>query len=78
MKMNKDTKLTQLGRRTGHQPLTVNVSLHRASTVLFESMAQQREIQRRWDRDEQVPTYGIFNMPQVLALEEAVADIEGG
>ncbi len=76
--MKKDTKLTQLGRTVEHQPRTVGVPLHRASTVLFESMAEQREIQLRWDRDEQVPTYGIFNMPQVLALENAVAEIEGG
>lgn len=80
--MKKDTKLCQLGRptpeSTANAPLTVSVPLHRASTVLFESMAQQRDIQRRWDRDEQVPTYGIFNMPQALALENAVAEIEGG
>ncbi len=76
--MKKDTKLTQLGRTVEHQPRTVGVPLHRASTVLFESMAEQREIQQRWDRDEQVPTYGIFNMPQALALENAVAELEGG
>ena len=76
--MKKDTKLTQLGRQVEHVPLTVSVPLHRASTVLFESMAQQHEIQRRWEKDEQVPTYGIFNMPQALALENAVAELEGG
>lgn len=76
--MKKDTQLTQLGRHVAHTPKTVNVPLHRASTVLFESMAEQREIQARWDRDEQVPTYGVFNMPQALALENAVAAIEGG
>ena len=75
--MKKDTQLTQLGRRAEHSPLTVNVPLHRASTVLFESMAEQREIQRRFDNDEQVPTYGIVNMPQESALEHAVAAIEG-
>ena len=75
--MKKETKLIQLGRSVKHNPHTVNVPLHRASTVLFESMAEQREIQKRWDRDEQVPTYGIFNMPQSLALENAVAEIEG-
>lgn len=75
--MKKDTKLSHLGRTPVNDPLTVNVPLHRASTVLFESMAHQRQMQRRWDRDEQVPTYGIFNMPQALALENAVAEIEG-
>jgi len=76
--MKKDTQLANLGRSVEHSPLTVNVPLHRASTVLFESMAQQREIQQRWDRDEQVATYGVFNMPQALALENAVAAVEGG
>lgn len=76
--MNPDTRLTQLGRDAINQPATVNVPMHRASTVLFESMAELHAVQRRWDADEQVPTYGIFNMPQALALENAVADIEGG
>lgn len=76
--MKKDTQLTHVGRTADHNPLTVNVPMHRASTVLFKSMAQQQEIQQRWDRDEQVPTYGIFNMPQALALENAVAAVEGG
>ena len=75
--MKKDTQLTQLGRIVEHQPRTVSVPLHRASTVLFESMAEQHEIQRRFDNDEQVPTYGIVNMPQSLALENAAAEIEG-
>ena len=75
--MKKDTQLTQLGRIVEHQPKTVSVPLHRASTVLFESMAEQHEIQRRFDNDEQVPTYGIVNMPQSLALENAAAEIEG-
>ena len=76
--MKKDTQLTHLGRHVEHCPLTVNVPLHRASTVLFESMAQQNEIQRRFDNDEQVPTYGVVNMPQESALENAVAAMEGG
>ena len=76
MKLN--TKLSQLGRDIVNDAKTVNVPMHRASTVLFDSVAHQHDIQARWDRDEQVPTYGIFNMPQALALENAVAEIEGG
>ncbi len=76
--MKKDTQLTHLGRHVEYSPSTVNVPLHRASTVLFESMAEQHDIQRRFDNDEQVPTYGIVNMPQELALENAVAAMEGG
>jgi len=76
--MKKDTQLSHLGRSAGGSPRTVNPPLQRASTVLFDSMAEQHAIQQRWDRDEQVPTYGIINMPGVLALENAVAAIEGG
>ncbi len=76
--MKPDTKLTHLGRDVAYDPLTINVPMHRASTVLFRSMADQAEVQKRFDADEQIPTYGIFNMPQVLALENAVAEIEGG
>jgi cysteine-S-conjugate beta-lyase len=77
--MKPDTQLTHLGRSvSGAIPATVNVPMHRASTVLFNDMAHLHEIEARWAADEQVPTYGILNMPQALALEEAVAQIEGG
>ena len=76
--MKSDTQLSHLGRSAVRTPKTVNVPLHRASTVLFDSLAELHETQRQWDLDEQIPTYGIFNMPQALALENAVAGIEGG
>ena len=76
--MKKDTKLAQFGRKVGYEPKTVNVPLHRASTVLFDSLAQMRTVQTAWDADEQVPTYGVFNMPQELALANAAAELEGG
>ena len=76
--MKPDTRLTTLGREAASSPATVNVPLHRASTVLFDSMADMHAVQQRWNAGEQVPTYGIFNMPQALALENATADIEGG
>ena len=37
-----------------------------------------RTVQTAWDADEQVPTYGVFNMPQELALANAAAELEGG
>src|SRR5258706_16415270 len=76
--VNPDTRLTTLGREAASSPATVNVPLHRASTVLFDSMADMHAVQQRWNAGEQVPTYGIFNMPQALALENTAADIEGG
>jgi cysteine-S-conjugate beta-lyase len=76
--MKTNTKLSQLGRKPVNNARTVNVPLQRASTVLFDSLAHQREVQQRWANDEQLPTYATFNMPQALALENAVAEIEGG
>ena len=76
--MKKDTKLAQFGRIAVNEPKTVNVPLHRASTVLFDSMAEMHAIQAAWQADEQVPTYGVFNMPQELALANAAAELEGG
>ncbi len=76
--MKPDTKLTQLSRTPTNDPRTVNVPIHRASTVLFDSVAHLNETQQRFNNDEPVPTYGIVNMPQVLALENAVAEIEHG
>jgi cystathionine beta-lyase len=76
--MRKNTKLTQLGRIPANEPKTVNVPLHRASTVLFDSLAEMRATQAAWEADEQVPTYGVFNMPQELALANAAAELEGG
>ena len=76
--MKKNTQLTHLGRKSVNEPKTVTVPLHRASTVLFDSLAEMDATQAAWNADEQVPTYGVFNMPQELALANAVAEIEGG
>lgn len=78
MPMKPNTKLTQLGRKAVNTPGSVNVPMHRASTVLFDNVADLHDTQARWMKDEQIPTYAIFNMPQALALENAVAEIEGG
>ena len=76
--MKKDTQLAQLGRIAVNDPKTVSVPMHRASTVLFGSLAEMDATQAAWNADEQVTTYGVFNMPQELALANAVAEIEGG
>ncbi len=76
--MKNNTKLVQLGRTVDHTPKTVSVPVHRASTVLFDSLAEMRATQAAWDADEQVSTYGVFNMPQEVALCNAAAELEGG
>jgi len=72
------TRLAQRGRRASLQPGTVNLPVTRASTVTFESLAQMDAVQRRFEADEVVPTYGIVNMPLRAAFEELMVEIEGG
>ncbi len=72
------TRLAQRGRRARSQPGTVNLPVVRASTVTFQSMAEMAAVQRRFEADEVVPTYGIVNMPLRAAFEELIVDLEGG
>ena len=76
--MKEDTQLVQSGRGGVGDPSIINTPVYRASTVLFESVEQMEGIQKSWERDEAVATYGIVNMPNQLALEQAVAELEGG
>jgi cystathionine beta-lyase len=72
------TRLAQRGRVARSRPGTVNLPVARASTVTFASVAEMREVQRRFDADEPVPTYGMLNMPIRVAFEEMMVELEGG
>ncbi|HET7731590.1 MAG TPA: cystathionine beta-lyase [Usitatibacter sp.] len=72
------TRLAQAGRAAKSQPGTVNLPVARASTVTFASLAEMDAVQKRFDRDEPVPTYGIANMPLRVAFEELMVELEGG
>lgn len=76
--MKKSTRLVQGGRHAPNPPATVNLPVARASTVLFESLAELAAAQARFEAGEPVATYGIANMPQRNAFEELVCDLEGG
>ena len=56
----------------------MNLPVARASTVVFESIADMEAVQKRFDADEPVPTYGIANMPLRVAFEELMVELEGG
>lgn len=75
---SKSTRLVHAARERSVDVRTVNLPTERASTVLFDSLEHMDAMQQRWLQDEQIPTYGVFNMPQAVALENAVAEIEGG
>ena len=76
--MKLGTRLAQRGRKAKSQPGTVNLPVTRASTVTFKSMAEMEEVQRRFDADEVIPTYGLLNMPLRAAFEELIVELEGG
>lgn len=72
------TRLAHAGRTAdvqGGQP--VNPPVVRASTVLFDSVAQQREMRTRRD-SERLFTYGARGNPTNFALEDMVTALEGG
>ena len=72
------TRLAQRGRAPRSRPGTVNLPVTRASTVTFATLAELDAVQKRYDADEPVPTYGMLNMPLRVAFEELMVELEGG
>jgi len=78
MKHTLPTRLARAGRDAavpGGQP--VNPPVVRASTVLFASTAQMREMRARRG-NERLFTYGARGNPTAFALEDMVTELEGG
>ena len=70
------TRLSHAGRAGTKVHGFVNPPVHRGSTVLYEDVAQRRAyLKRRFD---QALTYGTQGSPTHHALEDVVAEIEGG
>jgi cysteine-S-conjugate beta-lyase len=71
------TRLVQTGKNaTAPGGRAVNPTLVRASTVLFENTAEQREMRARRGT-ERLFTYGARGTPTTFALEDAVSELEG-
>jgi cystathionine beta-lyase len=70
------TRLSHGGRPGTKVHGFVNAPLHRGSTVLYENMAQRRAYMR--SRFDQALTYGLNGGPTHHALENMIADVEGG
>ena len=70
------TRLTRIGRHLGREPGFVNPPLVRGSTVLHPSCAERLSAGKK--RLDQALVYGILGTPTHFALEDVVADIEGG
>ncbi|MDR0227336.1 MAG: cystathionine beta-lyase [Burkholderiaceae bacterium] len=71
------TRLLHAGKSPAYAGgAAVNPPLVRASTVLFESTAQQREMRDRRG-GERIFSYGARGTPTGFALEDAVSELEG-
>lgn len=71
-----ETRLSHMGRAGTHVHGFVNPALHRGSTVLFPDCETRRDGAAR--RMEQYMTYGTQGGPTHYALEDAIAEVEGG
>ena len=72
-----DTLLAHTGGEPSDRQGAVNPPVYRASTFLFETAAEweaSREHKRRFD----IIRYGQLATPTTVALEEAIATLEGG
>lgn len=70
-KLRPATKLVHSGRDPASTYGFVNPPVYRGSTVLFPT------VEKLWKRDQEY-TYGRSSTPTVKALEEAIAEVEGG
>jgi cystathionine beta-lyase len=70
------TRLSHAGRAGTKVHGFVNLPLHRGSTVLYENVAQRRAFMRR--RFDQALSYGLGGSATHHALEDVIAEVEGG
>lgn len=74
-KQKPDTKVAHLGRNPRRHLGAVNTPVYRASTILFDSVAELEAAARG-----EYPgvTYGLHGLPTVTDLQQAIAELEGG
>ena len=72
------TPYTEVGRRSDALVRTANVPVVRASSVLFETLAEVERAQQETGRGvRHATTYGTGGVPTTMALMDAVAELEG-
>lgn len=75
--LQRDTLLTKLGLSDHDGTGVVNVPVHRASTILFQSSEELAKAKaHRFDKG--TLFYGRFGTPDTFAFEDAIAALEGG
>ena len=70
-----ETLATHLGRDPARHGGAVNTPVYRASTILFDTVAEL-EAAARGERHEL--SYGLHGLPTVTDLQAAIAELEGG
>lgn len=76
-KLKVDTRLGHLGRDPKANHGVVNPPVYHASTILFDSLAAWEESRKPYTGKGRT-TYGRSGTPTTFALEDAVAELEGG
>ena len=71
-----DTLIVNAGRDPAANHGVVNPPVYRASTIVHRTVAELHEAQKR--RDPTKTRYGRYGTPTTFALEQAVAELEGG
>jgi cysteine-S-conjugate beta-lyase len=74
-KRRPDTEVAHLGRNPRKHLGAVNTPVYRASTILFDSVAELEAAARG---EHPGVTYGLHGLPTVTDLQEAIAELEGG
>jgi len=69
-----DTNLVHGGTRPAWRGRSVNPPVHRASTILFDSVAEMRAAAPEFGK----PYYGLHGTPTTWALAEALTEMEPG
>ena len=76
--MKDETLIIRAGRHPHDNHGAVNPPVYHASTILADSLADYEQKSRERVADKPGTYYGRFGTPTTLALEEAVAALEGG
>lgn len=72
------TRLVQRSRPERGQRRVVNPPVYRASTVLYENIAALRATRAERAAGKRTFSYGTHGNPTTFALEDMIADLEGG
>ena len=76
--MKKDTKVVHAGHNKKRNAGAVNTPVVHASTIIFDRMADLREVERKAAAGERVMSYGRRGTPTHWTLQEALTELAGG